>query len=648
MMKRIYQIMARKKLAAAFFLLMSGVCLSSCNDFLDIMPDNVATVDHAFTNEIEAEKYLFTCYSYLPGESDLTGNVGLLSGDEFWIPERRSVVIRTWETIAHGYQSSNNPVANYWDGWNGGKPLFQAIRDCNVFLENIEDRTKVRDLSLDKRNRWIAEVKFLKAYYHFYLLRMYGPIPIIDKNLPISATPNEVRIKRQPADDCTEYIVNLLDEAYNDLPLVISRPKDELGRITKPICRAIQAKVLLLAASPLFNGNSDYASFTDKEGNPMFNPVPDQTKWEKAAQAAQTAIEVAEQAGFELFYYKDAPYEMSETSLTQMSLRHAVCERWNKEIVWGLSGSVASDIQERCMALVSSNQSGYRCGAWMAPTLKIVKQFYTKHGVPIEEDKTLDFDAANELRTSSNEGEEKINFIQDYPTARINFDRENRFYACLGFDGGKWLMADNPSRTDYGTYEVKAKLGQLSYGITANNYSVTGYFTKKLVHFESIFEENSSGPKSYPWPAVRLADIYLMYAEALNEAEGPTENVHKYINLIRARAGLESVKDSWTKYSSNPSKPDTKDGMREIIHRERLNEFALEGQRFWDLRRWKKALETMNEPVKGWDITQKTAEGYYQERTIYQQEFVGPRDYLWPIRMDEISVNYELIQNPGW
>lgn len=617
----------------------------SCNNFLDIIPDNVATVDHAFTSTVEAEKYLFTCYSYLPNLGHPNGNPGFCSGDEFWLHESNPYQSKTWSLIARNLQNTNNPAANYWDGFDEGKPLFQALRECNTFLENVEDLSKISDLTLDKRTRWIAEVKFLKAYYHFFLMRMYGPIPIRDKNIPISASPEVVRIMREPVDKCVDYIVGLLDESFSNLPLTVFS-KDENGRITKPINRAIKARVLLLAASPLFNGNSDYTNFKNKNGTSLFNTTYDETKWKKAADAAKEAITTSESAGHELFYFKDSPFPLSDTSLIQMSIRHAVCERWNKEVVWGMSGSRAGEIQKGCMARLAIEFDPGACPSVFAPTLKIVRQFYTKNGVPIEEDKTLNFDDLNTIRVATYE--ERYNFAERYETARINFDRENRFYASVGFDGGKWLMFNTPSRSDDDTYVVKAKKKQMAAGVNYGCQSETGYFTKKLVNCESLFTTNSTSVKEYPWPEVRLADVYLMYAEALNEVEGPVEDVHKYMNLIRKRAGLEPVADSWRNFSTNPAKPASKEGMRQIIQRERLNELAFEGSRFWDLRRWKTAANVINAPVTGWDINQSQTEDYYQIITKFQQKFVAPRDYLWPLRNDELSVNFNLIQNPGW
>ena len=109
-----------------------------------------------------------------------------------------------------------DPSLNYWDGAKGGKAMFQALRDCNIFLEKVDN---VPALDVSEKKRWIAEVKFLKAYYHYWLLRMYGPIPLIKVNLPVSASVEEVQVKRQPVDECFDYIVSLLDEACADLPV---------------------------------------------------------------------------------------------------------------------------------------------------------------------------------------------------------------------------------------------------------------------------------------------------------------------------------------------------------------------------------------------------------------------------------------------
>lgn len=623
----------------------------ACNGFLNVVPDDVVTIDHAFSNQVEAEKYLFVCYSYLPGSGEPSGNIGMTAGDEMWLNTPNHVPSPAWEYIAKGIRTADLSQPDFWKGSDYTYNMMLAIRECNTFLENVENLDKVTDLPLDKRSRWIAEVKFLKAFYHWYLFRMYGPIPIIDKNISVSASPEEVQVRRNSVDECVDYIVGLLDECYADLPLEISNRQAEMGRITKPINRALKAKTLLLAASPLFNGNSDFANFKDKDGKNLFPAEYSQEKWTLAANAALDAIEVAQSAGHEIYYFdeRDARFPISETTKTQLSVRMAVCDRWNDEVVWGRSsnrGVAGSTLQQGCMPLVDGSMNVNYARGCIAPTMAVVNEFYTRNGVPINEDKTLNFTNVNELRTATDE--EKYNFKVGYRTARINFDREDRFYADLGFDGGKWLMSYTPSNSDVDTYVVESKQGQISYGTVSGNTSITGYFTKKLVNWESGFGNTTAGVFSYAWPEIRLAELYLTYAEALNEAEGPVDDVFTYVDKVRERAGLQGVKKSWTEYSTNSSKFETKEGMREIIRRERLIELALEGHRYWDILRWKEASDYFNRPIQGWDITQSESEAYYQVKNIYNRTFVAPRDYFNPIPNSDMIRNGNLVQNPGW
>ena len=146
---------------------------------------------------------------------------------------------------------------------------------------------------------------------------------------------------------------------------------------------------------------------------------------------------------------------------------------------------------------------------------------------------------------------------------------------------------------------------------------------------------------------LRLGDLYLLYAEALNEVNGPSPEVFQYLDLIRAKGGLPGVEESWSNFSRNPSKFTNKEGLREIIRRERSIEMALEGERFWDLRRWKDAPLELNKPITGWDVDQEKAEDYYREKIIFNQTF-SLKDYFWPIREQDLIVNKNLVQNPGW
>src|SRR5690606_8392302 len=107
---------------------------------------------------------------------------------------------------------------------------------------------------------------------------------------------------------------------------------------------------------------------------------------------------------------------------------------------------------------------------------------------------------------------------------------------------------------------------------------------------QSVINPSSFQVQGYPWPVMRLADLYLFYAEALNEYhDTPVADTYHYLNLVRERAGLKTVEESWTQHSVNPEKYQHQQGLRQIIRQERTIELALEGHRFWDLLRWKEA-----------------------------------------------------------
>lgn len=638
-----------KKILIPCFIIFSTM-FHSCS-YLDIVPDNIATLEYAFRLRSQAEKYLFTCYSYLPERGNWAQDPAMLSGDEVWLFYPYEIAFYGAPPsnleIARGNQNVVSPYLNYWDGKNRGKPLFEAIRDCNIFLENIDN---VPDLEDYERERWRSEVLFLKAYYHWYLLRMYGPIPIIDENKPVSAGVEEVKLYRQPVDSVINYIVELLDLAAENLPNQITDQISELGRVTKPAAVSLKARVLIHAASPLFNGNNDFSNLTGEDGQPLFNTEYDENKWKTAAKAAKDAIVLNEELGATLYTFQPNVnlYKIGPELQTQMDNRNVMADKWNKEIIWANTKPLVNNMQRYAQPILDPNgnisSGSKRPYGEFAPTLRVAEMFYSKNGVPIDEDKTFDFRNRYSLDTAS--ADEKLFIKPGYVTAKLNFDREPRFYADLGFDGGMWYGQGKYDEDDM--WHIEGKKGQYSGQRREGEYSITGYYCKKIVNFLNVLQTDGTYQiEQYPFPFIRLADLYLYYAEALNEYEGPTGEALEYINRIRERAGIPSVEKAWTNFSNNPSKYTTKEGFREIIHRERLIEMAFEGNRFWDLKRWKKAEEIMNQPIQGWSVDREDVLGYYQVKTLFNQRF-KKKDYFWPIREQTLIINHNLDQNIGW
>lgn len=640
-----------KKIIISISLLIAAMlCSTSCSDYLDIVPEGTPSMDNAFSNRINSFKFLHTCYSYLP-TWDQGGSIGFLAGDEHWLMPKgtgfidQRISLNAWE-IGRGEQNNNKPYQNFWDGENGGTNLWIAIRDCNIFLENID---KPLDLQNYERTRWIAEVKFLKAYYHFYLFMLYGPIPIMDTNISVDASQDEVRRYREPVDDVVTYISNLLDEAYKDLPPKITDPSMEMGRITQPIAKAVKAQLLLLAASPLFNGNSDYINVVDNKGRHLFPTEVDNNKWKLAADATLEAINCAKENGHEKLYTFSLPItSISAATRKLLDIGEAVTGKWNEEIIWGSTWNV-NGLQTVAMAKHTKG-SHYDARSVLGPTLAVAEAFYSSNGVPISEDNSEywmnNYPNRYDVTTIPDEGNNKYYFQLGEQTAYLHLNREPRFYASLSFDRGTWYGEGytNDEQKNLAFYHFRAK--EISGRQTSEDHSYTGYLNKKVCSYKTGLTKDGFSPERYSFPIIRLADLYLMYAEALNESlESPSQDVYNYVDLVRERAGLEGVKESWRKYSKSPDKPNTKAGMREIIRMERLNELACEGKRFWDLRRWKKELPR---EVKGWYIQGETAQEFYRVTTIYLRSKYSYRDYLWPLKLETVLKDPNLVQNPGW
>jgi hypothetical protein len=606
-------------------------------------------------------KYLTGLYSYIPEMGSPRANPALFSGDEIGYADYMGSYIDAWN-IAEGEQNISNPIINYFssvqtgEGLRDGNYMFTAIRDCNIFLENI---SHPYDLEAWERDWWIGDVKFLKAFYHFWLFRMYGPIPLIRENISVGGSAAVVQSYRATVDECVDYIASLCDEAAELLPLTIDNTVRDLGRPTRVVALAIKAQLLTLAASPLFNGNTDYADYKDNRGVTLFPQTYEPEKWVRAADALKAAIDAAHEAEISLYDFRTAAssivyaQNLCDEQIYAMQTRGAMTEKWNVELVWGDTRS-QDGWQNMCMPAFFNEHLGGGIARCYSPSLRTVEQFYTKNGIPIEDDASwqgLDLFA---MRTATADDRQYIR--QDQQTIQLHFDREPRFYGSICFDRGTFYgnsrqnidNTSNPNNMYVTTCSFAFILGR------RENHPVTGYLCKKRIHFLSVLPDNSYSLSRFAsnFPIIRLADLYLMYAEALNEVkEAPDAEVYEYIDIVRKRSGLKGVVESWNSYAipALKQKPATKDGFRQIVHRERLNELAFEGPRFWDLRRWKEAEEYMNgKYIRGLTPNQEGSQDeFYKVRELTLQTF-EKKHYFWPIKENTILKDQNLLQSPGW
>src|SRR5690606_23185322 len=145
-------------------------------------------------------------------------------------------------------------------------------------------------------------------------------------------------------------------------------------------------KVLVTAASPLFNGNTDYSGYVDPQGTALFSTTPDPEKWNLAAAACREAIEFNEAQGHELYYYDTqfTPFDLSDTTLIKLNIRGSVTEKWNPEIIWANTNSMSSAMQARATprGLDPARADNGATSGLIAPPLKIAHMYYSANGVP--------------------------------------------------------------------------------------------------------------------------------------------------------------------------------------------------------------------------------------------------------------------------
>ncbi|GAP73295.1 RagB/SusD domain-containing protein [Candidatus Symbiothrix dinenymphae] len=655
----------------------------SCTDYLDVVPDNVVTLEDVFSRKTEAWNALAKIYSYMP--KDDRANSSWFLGNEYMVSYPNATGDRniTAPLIMMGQQSANDPFLPSWSAvkpprteWFGPvKPLYEGIRMCNIFLQHIDG---IGDMTDPEKADWAAQATFLKAYYHFVLLQKYGPIVIADKVVSPDAIDDELFQRRSKVEECFKYIIRVMDEAIPNLNTRAS--SDALGQVDKLVARSIKARVLLFRASPFYNGNTLFSTFKDPvDGQPFFPLVEDKEKWKDAIDAIDEAIEICLANGVDLYTYNGKTYEWDapnfaanpDTMKRYYDVRMLLVDPWNKELIWGYSnvggdnsnlnseGSLACAAQIRLWNAYNSSGGTFSqlfAWNWLCATYNVAERYYTKNGLPLDEDVDVDMSTILQLTTTPGPTSNPAGYAAtqgilrpDFETVRFHLNREPRFYANLGISGGYWRSHVNPialsvyAGTDGGINQ--GGRGNPSGG--SDQFWATGMGVQKLVHPES-----KAGHWAFvvqaPIPIIRLADLYLMQAEALNEYGGPSQPVYNALNKVRRRAGIPDVEVVWaSSQTRHPNKHQNKDDLRDIILRERSIELAFEGIHYWDMLRHKRSEAVFNTPITGWTITANNARDFFVLNQVQPRRFTT-RDYLWPIDLNELNTNNRLVQNPGW
>lgn len=643
-MKKIYNLL----LSVVFVSFFLGSC-----DYLDIVPNETATEEDAFASEQAALNYLYSCYSFMPAYQNSHTFIGY-AGDEI-VSCFNGEPIKLY--FQGGYTSGNigNVDATYSN-------MYKGIRQCYLLKKNI---ASVPGLSEDKISDYANQADFLIAYYHSVLMQHYGPV-ILVKDLPDMNTSYEKMLPRSPYDECVDWVAEQFRIVSEKLPS--ERTGSSYGLATSVAAKALRARLLLYAASPLFNGNSEYYSdFVNHDGTLLMSQTYSKEKYKVAADAALEAINFAESHGYRLYYAEDDaigtttyPYPADKTQ-RQLRLTY-VDKNGSKEVLW------ANTRLEEMYSIQNKSIPFLSFGGGYGPSITMLERFYTENGLPIEQDPDYEYDKRFETTTLSDD------IRGEGITLKLNAHREPRFYAWISFHNGFYecqtekTVANGTAGTTYQVamdrsngkglrwltqYKKNDNSGKVNRG---NNFSPTGYLNKKGVHPGAAARKSDNTPSlRYPLPIIRLGELYLDYAEACvgyGEADYVSEGMKK-LNVIRGRAGVDPVLTAWAKakepltdYSSTG--PDGR--LMQIVRQERMIELYMETHNFWDLRRWKLGAKYFGVYPKGLNVEATTNDEFFKVITMtnHIREFRTPANYLMPIPVDQVSNNPQMVQNPGY
>ena len=623
-------------------MLMTAVAVwaaASCN-YLDVVPDEMPTDKDAFADQPAAERYLYSCYGYLPNPRAGASSLDFMTGDEVITAFEHE----TFAAFPKGNYSSSNPVISYWNSF------FTGLRQCHLFLSNLD---QVPNLESDLRADYEGQAKFLVAYYHYLLIQCYGPTIVIDKVPDVNASV-ENYLARTPLDECVEFVCNLFDEAAALLPA--SRTNVYYGLATSVAAKALKAKMLLFAASPLFNGqggNSWYADFTNNDGTPLMPTTYDASKWTRCKEAMEEAVRLAEANGYALYQETDYNTEGSPAPAdpVQHKLRYTIMHAANPEIIW------ADTRDEGIYGLQNKSMPYSASSAWngVAPTWAMLSRFYTENGLPWDEDPA--YKNLNKTEVVTIPGDSEV-ACPGQRTIRFNLGREPRFYAWIGFQGGYYeisnAMTSGAYTNDPSYDEEERRLvcdfagdglgnGNCARGTRTNDYSPSGYLNKKGIMPSYQVSTSLNYAPHYPWPIVRLADLYLGLAEAAVETND-LDVAKTYLNKVRTRAGIPDVETSWAGVASL-----SQGKLRDIVRQERMVEFYLENQNFWDMRRWLLAGQYFNVQAQGMNTEANNVSDFSRLTTIiFERKFQTPMNYLLPLPTADLNNNPNLVNNPGY
>jgi hypothetical protein len=609
---------------AVVLVLILGACKK---DFLNVSEElaQEQTLEKIFSNPQEVRRWHRTIYTGVPNTMNFHW-ITLVNGlGNPWtnMSDELVAIHRDRYPYTRNVDPTDNGVLGRWE-------LYKLIRQANVFLERAQEipfSGGADYVSASEVESLKNQARFFRAYYHYLLFELYGPVPIV-KNL-IDPGASNIDFARNSVDEVVDFIYSELTEVAPKLDNPQISIPDYLAVPTRGTALAVRARLLVYAASPLFNGGYvEAVALRDKEGKQLF-PNHNSQKWNRALAALQEFIDYANSGHYELHKEYTAGQLDPDKSLYELHMKY------NKETIFARSdddkvisnvGGVVGNIDR--YLLPRGARSGTVNTGGSGVLQELIDDFQMNDGLSITESPLYTENgysvAGDDLTGRTTVGTQKM-FI----------NREPRFYQTVFYNGRKW--------------HVGGETIWFNRGGNSDNSGITpfsGHLIYKRVSRRVYHQSPHPSTEYRPVIIHRLAEFYLLYAEALNEVDPSDIRIIQYVDKVRERAGIPLLMQIKANIIGNQQL------QREAIRQEMRIELATEGQRYFDVKRW---MIAQNAPDKGglggdfygMDMFASTLDGFYTRKVIQKRVF-EKRGYLFPLPQDEVQISRKLIQNPGY
>jgi len=603
-----------------------GIC--SCSDFLDRRPDSLAfTEDEIFTDYVSAVKFidqLFAPWTYFDDwdmQNQNDGLRGFTHGKQFYgLRERVTDNCigsdqNAW--VGGTYWRSGNQAAGQNDVfWSEGSNLryetmWRAIRVCNISIANVD---LIENATAEQKARILGPAYFCRGHFYFMLLIGWGGMPYVTE--PLDPAQN-MDLTRLSYTETAQMIAKDFETAADYLPMIVENIN--MGLPSKMSAIAYRAKALTWAASP-------YA-----------NPDNNRQLWVDAAVACAEAITMAENSGY---------YKLIDFSLFKRMFTECVDETF-QEVLFGRYWEAYRLTMSVYHVGIKSQEFGNHSWGGESVFENLAQCFYWSNGEPIDTE-------SDEYKTKPFEGIGSANGGHDR--------RDPRFYESILYNGARTPQTDATGRTveiwnqnDYdGVGSRELVLG--ATGNVLDGYTYTGYYDWKM--WCNTYASTGTRYLRIMWNIIRLADIYLYYAETANRAWGPTGSptgtpggfsltAVQSLNKIRERCGMPL-------FSAEASQPWLRPGDQQEFEKQIRNEFRVEtcfeDKRWWDIRRWRLVDDPSITQMWGMYITRTGENDFtYQRVRLSSRDLMhADRHHLFRIKDNDVYLGPNFIQNPGY